>query len=221
MDENSQRRERLRFSSFSIEKLSWNRKTSIDGCNMGGLSRARRKEPPPMLDLSIRDVDNGQATPTLRPVTSIPRTSTPKTSTSSLLSPSTSTSGASRTPTLSPSSPSTPTRTLVQTTTRVVTTKLESPTATIFITIAPVPQTITVNPLQTVTTQPDPNDNAEQESSVAQPGQGITFTSHTGVVLLAVLGSIAGLSLVVIAFVIVWRKRRQRTSTRDAASKLG
>lgn len=202
---------------------------------MGGLSTTRRKEPPRMLDLSIGNVERGQDTPTARPATSTPIISTP---TPTQSSPSTPTQSPPATPTQSP--PGTPAKTIVETTTRLITTKVESPTATVFITVVPNPQTVTVNGPQQITAQPDNTNESEGQSSVPQPVQGITFTSNTGVALLAGLGGlgkspagsfivrvmpnftyVAAVSLVVMAFIIVWRKRRRRALAGDGVSKMG
>ncbi|KAH6971891.1 hypothetical protein EDB80DRAFT_682573 [Ilyonectria destructans] len=191
---------------------------------MGGLSTTRRKEPPRMLDLSIGNVERGQDTPTARPATSTPIISTP---TPTQSSPSTPVRSQPTTPTQSPpatpiqSPPGTPAKTIVETATRLITTKVESPTATVFITVVPNPQTVTVNGPQQVTAQPDNTNESEGQTSVPQPVQGITFTSNTGVALLAGLGGLAAVSIVVMAFIIVWRKRRRRVLAGDGVSKMG
>ncbi|KAH6972476.1 hypothetical protein BKA56DRAFT_621043 [Ilyonectria sp. MPI-CAGE-AT-0026] len=159
---------------------------------MGGLSTTRRKEPPRVLDLSIGNFERGQDTPTTRPATSTPIISTPTPTQSSASTP---TQSPPATPIQSPpatpiqSPPGTPAKTILETATRLITTKVEAPTATVFITVVPNPQTVTVNGPQQVTAQPDTNES-EGQSSVPQPAQGITFTSNTGVALLGGLGGL-------------------------------
>ncbi|KAI5460422.1 hypothetical protein BGZ63DRAFT_404892 [Mariannaea sp. PMI_226] len=135
---------------------------------MGGLSMTRRKKPPRILDLSIREIDERQDSPTSLRVITTP--TTPQTPT----------------PTRSP--PETPVRIIVKTTTRMITTRVESPTAIVFVTVVPTPQTVTLNTIRTVTAQPIRSN--EPQSSVAQPAQQATFTSNTGVALLAGLGGL-------------------------------
>ncbi|KAH8667841.1 hypothetical protein BGZ61DRAFT_483756 [Ilyonectria robusta] len=183
---------------------------------MGGLSTTRRKEPPRMLDLSIGNVERGQDTPTSRPTTSTPIISTPTPTQSSASTP---TQSPPATPIQSP--PGTPAKTIVETATRLITTKVEAPTATVFITVVPNPQTVTVNGPQQITAQPDNTNESEGQSSVPQPVQGITFTSNTGVALLGGLGGLAAVSILGMAFIIVWRKRRRRALAGDGVSKMG
>ncbi|KXH27732.1 hypothetical protein CSIM01_11569 [Colletotrichum simmondsii] len=120
-----------------------------------------------------------------------------------------------KSPTLRPSvSISKPT--VFITTTRPQSSVLPSPTNTVFITAAP--QTITVTAPSVPLPSNDLNgDSGSKPQPQPQPSaigstQGVSFTSGSGVAVLGVLGGIAAASILAMAGLIFWRKRKNRNS---------
>ncbi|KAK1700068.1 hypothetical protein BDP55DRAFT_723672 [Colletotrichum godetiae] len=120
-----------------------------------------------------------------------------------------------KSPTLRPSV-SVSRTTVFITTTRPQSSVLPSPTNTVFVTAAP--QTITVTAPSIPIPSNDLNgDSGSKPQPQPQPSaigstQGVSFTSGSGVAVLGVLGGIAATSILAMAVLIFWRKRKNRNS---------
>ncbi|KAK1531465.1 hypothetical protein CPAR01_11114, partial [Colletotrichum paranaense] len=120
-----------------------------------------------------------------------------------------------KSPTLRPSVSISKTTVFI-TTTKPQISVIPSPTNTVFVTAAP--QTITVTAPSVPLPSNDLNgDSGSKPQPQPQPSaigstQGVSFTSGSGVAVLGVLGGIAAASILAMAGLIFWRKRKNRNS---------
>jgi hypothetical protein len=168
---------------------------------MKGLSRVRRRQPPPALLLDLKEIQERQQLKTppgpLTPNRPLTLSENPLSSSTSSTSPTTiKPTTVQPTKTLLTTSRisalQSPTKTLIFTTTRLETTKIESPTATVFITATAISITVTVGPLDQLPTGQPAQGDAQAPTNEA-PAKGAEFSSGTGGILLVVL-SVLGMT---------------------------